>query len=195
MSRKQDLLDIEEEKKFLIEQATAKKLAAQAAKAERESLKLAEMTRTAENVSKGMAQTFAKHREETDAVSRGREFGVEIRNWHRDVRVKLSGRRLAINNPSKAVFLVDLLYSKWAKRDRPAKGVEYSIDSLLKSAKVSRSTLFRELRSLVAKGILRRQQPGKRDGEGGRSLVCYTFPTFPDRKAFDETWERAYESE
>jgi hypothetical protein len=184
MDKRQNARDIEEEKIFLVEQADAKKRAAQVAKVEQAQRKLDEMTRDHENKSLGMARTFSKHEDESEEVWLKRERTNAIRTWLGDIREDLSGVRRPNDNRSVIVF--EILYKRWARLGRPAEGVTFSFEVLKESTKLSERVLYREVKALVDKGILKREQIGRRGGRGGRATVCYSFPTFPDQSAPDD---------
>lgn len=161
----------------------------------------------------GLAKSYQKYKEETPEQQRNREFGNRIRNWHREIRLNLSGSRLAKGNRSKSVLVFDLIYDKWKRKGRPTEGVAYPFDSLWlwqekgkdglppppAVPRMPRRTLSRILAKLtkpereVDEPLIKRVRVGRRVGKGGRDVTRYTFPTFPDRAVFDRDWERTYD--
>jgi len=156
---------------------------------DRAELDRAQLQRKQEKIRAGYAKSLERYEQETQEQQCAREFKARIREWHRDIRFQLSGKRLAKNNGSSAVTVFDYVYRKWSRRGRPESGVPCSEAELCKALRLPRITVSRALKKLCS--VLIRNKVYLRR-KAGRLANTYSFQTFPDRDAFVREFEATF---
>lgn len=140
---------------------------------------------------RGIQKDLERDEADSDAKRMAHAYTKRVRTWRRDVREELSGMRLRQKASPTRVVIFDLLISKFTRKGKPNKGVEYSLKSLIKSAKSSERTVERAIRDLKKCGYIQSKKVGLGKGQGW-SIRRYAFPAYPSRAQFEAEWIESY---